>query len=53
MQLDPFLEQFSRLFIMIVGATLLAGLLWRYNYSRRKRRREAAWAVSKESQREE
>jgi hypothetical protein len=44
-QIDPFVDQFVKIFIMIVGATLLAGLLWRYNYERKRKIQEAAWAA--------
>ncbi len=40
---DPFLDQFTKLFATIVGATVLAGMLWRFNYTRRKRKRREAW----------
>lgn len=40
---DPFLDQFTKLFATIVGATILAGLLWRFNYARSKRKRRDAW----------
>jgi hypothetical protein len=40
---DPFLDQFTKLFATIVGATILAGLLWRFNYVRSKRKRREAW----------
>jgi hypothetical protein len=40
---DPFLDQFTKLFATIVGATILAGLLWRFNYARSKRKRREAW----------
>jgi hypothetical protein len=52
-QLDPFVDQFLKLFLMIVGATLLAGLLWRYNYERKRRSQEATWSVSVSSQSED
>jgi hypothetical protein len=52
-QLDPFVDQFIKLFLMIVGATLLAGLLWRYNYERKRRSQEATWSVSASSQGED
>ena len=49
-QMDPFLDQFVKIFAMIVGATLLAGLLWRFNYERKRRSQEATWSMSASSQ---
>lgn len=52
-QIDPFVDQFVKIFIMIVGATLLAGLLWRFNYERKRRIQEAAWAAEAGSEDED
>jgi hypothetical protein len=43
--IDPFIDQFVKLFAMLVGATVVAGLLWRANYQRRRRRDREKWAT--------
>ena len=40
---DPFLDTFFKLFVTIVGGTLVAGFLWRVNHLRKKRKRREAW----------